>query len=136
MWKRYGNWLAIIVATWVAIVVVRGAVSLPRHRVVSITACYAALSDDLAPLLDPRVIDIAAASPECAPTGDVRDNVRDAIRILPTSGIKRRCAHGGKSFSRAMEPYFIGVPARPRRRRNADFRSRVCRIRYPYLRAM
>jgi hypothetical protein len=72
MWKRYVMWLTLVVVTWAAIAVVRGATSLPRHRVVSITACYVALSDDLAPLLDPRVIDIAAGSPECAP-GDVRD---------------------------------------------------------------
>src|SRR2546429_9526327 len=90
MWKRYGMWLAIVVATWVAIVVVRGTTSLPRHRVVSITACYVALSDDLAPLLDRRVTDIAAASPECAPAGDARGNARDATGIRRISGTKRR----------------------------------------------
>jgi hypothetical protein len=84
MWKRYGIWFALIVVTWAAIAVVRGTASLPPHTVVSITACYIALSDDLAPLLDPRVIDIAAASPECAPAGDVRRNIR------PASGTKRR----------------------------------------------
>ncbi|TMH26444.1 MAG: hypothetical protein E6H66_24950 [Betaproteobacteria bacterium] len=88
MWKRYGMWLAIVVATWVAIVVVRGTASLPRHRVVSITACYVALSDDLAPLLDRHVTDTAAAGPECAPAGDARSNVRDATAIHPISGTR------------------------------------------------
>jgi hypothetical protein len=85
MWKRYGIWLAIFVVTWAAIVVVRGTTSLPRHRVVSITACYVALSDDLAPLVDPRVTDIAAASPECTPPSGIRAKGQDETRIRPTN---------------------------------------------------
>ena len=67
MGKRYVMWLAVVVVTGTAIAAVRGTASLPQHSVVSITACYVALSDDLAPLVDPRVTDIAAASPECTP---------------------------------------------------------------------
>ena len=89
MLKRYVLWLAVVVVAWVAIAVVRGTASLPRHGVVSITACYVALSDDLAPLVDPRVTDIAAASPECAPASDIRPNVQDAIRFRPINAIRK-----------------------------------------------
>jgi hypothetical protein len=89
MLKRYVLWLAVVVVTWVAIAVVRGTASLPRHPV-SITACYVALSDDLAPLVDPRVTDIAAASPECAPASDIRTNVQDAIGIRPINALGNR----------------------------------------------
>jgi hypothetical protein len=89
MWKRYVMWLAVVIMTWAAIAVVRGTASLPRHRVVSITACYVALSDDLAPLVDPRVTDIAAASPECTTPSDIRTNVQDASRIRPINAISK-----------------------------------------------
>ena len=72
MWKSYGMSLAFIVGTLAGVVVFWAPVSPHERPIDSMTACYIALSEDLAPLMDSRVTDIAAASPECAPPDDDR----------------------------------------------------------------
>ncbi len=60
-------WLAIAVATLTMIGIVYGEIWTLERGGSSMTACYVALSNDLAPLMSVDEMDIAASDPTCGP---------------------------------------------------------------------
>jgi hypothetical protein len=72
------------------------------------TACYIALSQDLAPLLDPRVTDMAAASPECASPSDYQGTLDSRARW---GGVQNEVARNGADRA-AMPIVDQGSPVR------------------------
>lgn len=58
-------WLAIAVATLIVIGILYGEIWTLERGFSSMTACYFALSNDLAPLMSNDELDIAATDPAC-----------------------------------------------------------------------
>jgi len=81
-WNRYAIPLALLAVAAAGVGMVT---SPPEVDAISRTACYVALADDITPLLDARIPDAVAASPECAAGTNVTVAPNGNVNIGPSA---------------------------------------------------
>jgi len=77
-WNRYAIPLALLAVAAAGVGMVT---SPPEVDAISRTACYVALADDITSLLDTRLPDIVAASPECAAGTNAADDANGNVNV-------------------------------------------------------